>query len=39
MNEEMAEGKPSVKFIKDSNGLDVVMMKDCRGFSAQVTLN
>ena len=39
VNEEMVEGKPSVKFIKDSNGLDVVMMRDSRGFSAQVTLN
>ncbi|MCO5562191.1 hypothetical protein L7F22_015817 [Adiantum nelumboides] len=33
-----AEQKPSVEVTKDANGLDVVILKDPRGFSAQVHL-
>ncbi|KAI5075310.1 hypothetical protein GOP47_0009386 [Adiantum capillus-veneris] len=33
-----AEQKPSVEVSKDANGLDVVILKDPRGFSAQVHL-
>lgn len=36
--DEVAEQKPSVEVTKDANGLDVVILKDPRGFSAQVHL-
>ncbi|KAH7291431.1 hypothetical protein KP509_29G016800 [Ceratopteris richardii] len=37
-DDAVAEKKPSVELNKDSNGFDVVILKDRRGFSAQVHL-
>lgn len=36
--DDVAEQKPSVERAKDANGLDIVILKDPRGFTAQVHL-